>query len=62
MTGSYFGLLGAFVGAVVVPVRKIPQWTIHEPGGLALGFVVCVACAAAVILAARPARVAERVE
>jgi uncharacterized membrane protein len=56
MTGSYFGLLGAFAGAVVVPARTIPQWTIHEPGGLALGFAVCLLGAAAVVVAARPVR------
>jgi uncharacterized membrane protein len=52
MTGSYFGLLGAFVGAVVVPQRKIPQWTLHQPAGLALGLTVCLLTAAAVIVAA----------
>ncbi|MFH5880242.1 DUF2306 domain-containing protein [Arthrobacter sp. NA-172] len=30
MTGSYFGLLGAFVGVLTVPSRRIPQLAIHE--------------------------------
>ncbi|MEV6923067.1 DUF2306 domain-containing protein [Dactylosporangium sp. NPDC051485] len=51
MTGSYLGLLGAFVGAVVVPVRDIPQWIVHRPVQLALGTLACVAVAAAVIWA-----------
>jgi uncharacterized membrane protein len=59
MTGSYFGLLGAFAGAVVVPQRKIPQWTLHQPAGLALGLTVCLLVAAAVVVAAT-ARPAER--
>jgi hypothetical protein len=59
MTGSYFGLLGAFAGAVVVPQRKIPQWTLHQPAGLALGLTVCLLVAAAVVVAATAHR-AER--
>jgi uncharacterized membrane protein len=31
MRGSYFGLLGAFVGALVVPVRTIPQFASQYP-------------------------------
>ncbi|MCU7729889.1 DUF2306 domain-containing protein [Actinoplanes sp. KI2] len=56
MTGSYFGLLGAFVGAVVVPQRKIPQWTLHQPAGLALGLTVCLLVTAAVVVAATARR------
>ncbi|MER7001975.1 DUF2306 domain-containing protein [Dactylosporangium sp. NPDC000555] len=53
MTGSYLGLLGAFVGAVVVPARDIPQWIVHRPVEIALGAVGCAAVAAAVIVAGR---------
>jgi uncharacterized membrane protein len=61
MTGSYFGLVGAFVGAVVVPARKIPQWTVHHPAGLALGAAACLLTAAAVIaLSRRPAPAPKR--
>jgi uncharacterized membrane protein YeaQ/YmgE (transglycosylase-associated protein family) len=31
MRGSYFGTVGAFVGATVVPQRDIPQLAVHHP-------------------------------
>jgi len=31
MTGSYLGLLGAFLGAVAVPSRDVPQLLVHRP-------------------------------
>lgn len=55
MTGSYFGLLGAFVGAVAVPDRDVPQLAVHRP--LVFAFAVfAIATAAATIIAvcARP--------
>jgi uncharacterized membrane protein len=56
MTGSYFGLLGAFLGAVVVPARDIPQWVVHRPLPLALAALACALAAGAVIRTAqRPA-------
>lgn len=30
MTGSYFGILGAFIGVIAVPSRRIPQLFIHD--------------------------------
>jgi len=30
MTGSYFGILGAFVGVVAVPSRRIPSMAAHD--------------------------------
>ncbi|MGR0158817.1 DUF2306 domain-containing protein [Paenarthrobacter nitroguajacolicus] len=36
MTGSYFGLLGAFIGVVAVPDRRLPQMAIHDLAGLTL--------------------------
>jgi uncharacterized membrane protein len=51
MTGSYFGLVGAFIGAVVVPSRLIPQWAMHQPLGLTLGAAVSLGVAGAVVLA-----------
>jgi uncharacterized membrane protein len=60
MTGSYLGLVGALIGAVVVPQRDIPQWFLHEPLGLATGAAVSLGLAAAVIQVSRrrrPARV-----
>jgi uncharacterized membrane protein len=26
MRGSYFGILGAFIGVVAVPERRLPRW------------------------------------
>jgi hypothetical protein len=40
-----------------VPQRKIPQWTLHQPAGLALGLTVCLLTAAAVIVAANSTRI-----
>jgi uncharacterized membrane protein len=31
MTGSYFGLLGAFAGVLAVPERRIPDTVVHHP-------------------------------
>jgi uncharacterized membrane protein len=39
MTGSYFGLLGAFLGVVVFPTRLIPQLALHDPLRLVLVMV-----------------------
>lgn len=50
MTGSYLGLLGAFIGAVVVPARDIPQWAMHQPLTLTAAAIACIAVAAAVIV------------
>jgi hypothetical protein len=36
MTGSYFGLVGAFIGVVAVPGRRLPQMAIHDLAGLSL--------------------------
>lgn len=58
MTGSYFGLLGAFAGAVAVPARDILQWLVHEPARLALGAAACLLAAAAVIAVSRRRRAA----
>ena len=30
MTGSYLGLVGAFVGVIAVPERRIPQMALHD--------------------------------
>lgn len=60
MTGSYLGLLGAFAGAVLVPVRDIPQWIVHRPVELALGALGCVLVAALVVAAGRRGNRAER--
>lgn len=51
MTGSYLGLCGAFIGAVAVPARQIPQWAVHEPLWLALAAAGCGVVALVVIVA-----------
>jgi len=56
MTGSYLGLLGAFLGAVAVPVRDIPQWAVHHPAALTVAAAGCLLAAATVVrLSHRPA-------
>ena len=53
ITGSYLGLVGAFVGAVAVPTRQIPQWAVRQPVGLALAGAGCVLVAATLIALSR---------
>ncbi|WP_284985865.1 DUF2306 domain-containing protein [Arthrobacter sp. fls2-241-R2A-172] len=36
MTGSYFGLVGAFIGVVAVPDRRLPQMAVHDLAALTL--------------------------
>ncbi|MBT2585328.1 DUF2306 domain-containing protein [Arthrobacter sp. ISL-95] len=50
MTGSYFGLIGAFVGVLAVPSRRIPQLAIHELPLLGLLILVLLGTAALTIL------------
>jgi uncharacterized membrane protein len=42
MTGSWLGLVGAFIGATAVPTRDVPQFVVDEPVGAASA-VACVA-------------------
>jgi uncharacterized membrane protein len=56
MAGSYFGLLGAFVGAVSVPVRLIPQWTVYHPVPLSLAALGCLLTATGLIALSRRVR------
>ena len=58
MRGSYFGLLGAFLGAVAVPSREVPQLATRDPGVFA-GWVAAVLLLATLVvlgfrLVARP--------
>ena len=54
--GSYGGLWGAFLGAVAVPQRLIPQTVVHHPlVAAAAVFVVLAAAAGLVRLVRRPA-------
>jgi uncharacterized membrane protein len=53
--GSYAGLVGAFLGAVAVPQRLVPQLVVHHPlTAVVAGFAVGVA-AAVVVRASRVA-------
>ena len=52
MTGSWLGVVGAFVGAVAVPSRTLPQLAVHQPWLLA-GWVAAVALAAGVLVTGR---------
>ena len=49
MRGSWFGLLGAFVGAVAVPRRLIPTFVVTEPLGALAALAAVVALTAAVV-------------
>ncbi|MEW1821209.1 DUF2306 domain-containing protein [Arthrobacter sp. NPDC080031] len=46
MTGSYFGLIGSFVGVLAVPTRRIPQLAINDFPLLALLILVLLVTAA----------------
>lgn len=50
MIGSYLGLLGAFVGVLAVPTRRIPELAVHEPWLLALFVAVVVASTAMTVV------------
>ena len=57
--GSYWGVLGAFVGAVAVPSRDVPQLAVHAPEQLAAGIAACALTVWGVVRVAgrRPRRV-----
>ncbi|MDP9391095.1 MAG: hypothetical protein M3P89_06870 [Actinomycetota bacterium] len=50
MRGSYLGLIGAFLGAVVMPLRDIPQLLIHRP--LILAAATCAVAVSTVTVVA----------
>jgi uncharacterized membrane protein len=43
MRGSWFGLIGAFIGAVAVPERRVPTFAVTDPVGATLAAVTIVA-------------------
>jgi uncharacterized membrane protein len=53
MIGSWLGLLGAFIGAVAVPVRHIPQFVVTEPLQAVAALVAVLATTTAVLVIAR---------
>lgn len=50
MTGSYFGVLGAFVGVIAVPSRRIPSMAVENPFGLALWVSILALTAAFTVI------------
>lgn len=54
--GSYFGLVGAFIGAVAVPIRYLPQAVVHRPFEVLLALGGCIVVAMAVVRLARESR------
>ena len=53
MIGSWLGLVGAFIGAVAVPVRHIPTYVVTEPAQAFAAFVAVLLTAAVVVTTAR---------
>ena len=53
MRGSYFGTVGAFIGATVVPQRAIPQLAAHHPMLLAAAALGLGALAWAIVALSR---------
>lgn len=51
MIGSWLGLCGAFIFAVAIPHRHIPQFVIAEPVGALSAGLALVACSVAVVWA-----------
>lgn len=59
MRGTYVGTVAAFIGAVVVPKRDIPQLLVHHPMILSAAALGVTAIAVVIVTASRP-RVAKR--
>lgn len=52
MRGSWFGLVGAFIGAVAVPNRLLPTFAVTNPLGVLIAAALVVAVTAGLILLA----------
>jgi hypothetical protein len=53
MRGSYFGAVGAFLGATVVPQRDIPQLAVEHPVLLSAVVLAVTALAWGIVALAR---------
>lgn len=53
MRGTYIGTAAAFIGAVVVPQRDLPQLLVRHPMLLSAAALGVTAAAAAIVLASR---------
>lgn len=51
MVGTYFGLIGAFVGVLAFRTRRVPAWFIAEPLMMSLIAVAIIAVAGFVVAA-----------
>lgn len=51
MRGSFFGLVGAFIGAVAVPDRTIPTFVLAEPLQAWAALAAAALCATAIVVA-----------
>lgn len=49
LRGSWLGLVGAFIGAVAVPSRRVPTFVVTDPTGAAVALLAVLATATAVI-------------
>jgi uncharacterized membrane protein len=54
MRGSYFGTVGAFLGATVVPQRALPQVAVHHPVLLSVAALAVAALAWGIVVLSRP--------
>lgn len=52
MRGAWFGVLGAFIGAVSVPSRRIPTFAVNDPLGATLAALIVVAIVVLFVLGA----------
>jgi uncharacterized membrane protein len=51
MIGSWCGLLGAFIGAVAVPVRLVPTLVVTRPADAAIATVLVLLVSATIVVA-----------
>lgn len=56
VTGSYLGLVGAFIGAVAVPVRYLPRNVVERPAEVAFALLGCIVVTIAIVRASRADR------
>lgn len=56
VTGSYFGLVGAFIGAVAVPIRYLPRHIVERPAEVGMALFGLVVVTLAIIRASHAQR------
>lgn len=60
MTGSYFGLLAAFIGVAAVPTRLIPQMALHDLARF-MAFCICIGISATLFIIATKSLIAQSI-